>query len=101
MRSRANRAPIRRSRAGACATSTGFMRAVVYCRRTAKRGGDTMRKFMAGLILGVMLGGAAAAFAAEITFESGYLANWSVIQNGEEVCRDPFVSTSARQIECD
>jgi hypothetical protein len=64
-------------------------------------GGGDMRKFMAGLILGLMLGGAAAAFAAEITLQSGYLANWSVIQNGEEVCRDPFVSTSARQIECD
>jgi hypothetical protein len=59
-----------------------------------------MRKFMAGLILGLLIGASATAFAAGI-FGEGVLSGWSVTKDGEEVCSDPTVDTASKEIECD
>ncbi len=59
-----------------------------------------MRKFMAGVIVGLILGGSATAFAAGV-FGTGYLTGWSVMKDGEEVCTDPSVDTVSKEIECD
>ncbi len=59
-----------------------------------------MRKFLAGLVLGLILGSSIAAFAAGI-FGSGELTGWSVTKDGEEVCSDPGIDENAKEIECD
>jgi hypothetical protein len=59
-----------------------------------------MRKFAAGLFLGLLLGGSTAAWAAGV-FGSGTLSGWSVTKEGEEVCSDPDVDIASKQIECD
>jgi hypothetical protein len=59
-----------------------------------------MRKFVAGLLLGLCLGGSTAAWAAGV-FGSGPLSGWSVTKEGEEVCSDPGVNIASKEIECD
>lgn len=60
-----------------------------------------MRGFFLGLVLGFMLGGSVAAFAAVIAGENGYVLDWSVTKGGEEICSGPFIWTSTKEIECD
>jgi hypothetical protein len=55
---------------------------------------------MAGIILGLIIGGSATAFAAGV-FGEGVLSGWSVTKDGEEVCSDPTVDTASKEIECD
>jgi hypothetical protein len=62
--------------------------------------GLKMAKFIAGMLLGLFLGGSATALAAGV-FGDGYLSGWSVTKDGEEVCSDPSVSTGTKEIECD
>lgn len=59
-----------------------------------------MRIFAAGLLLGLVIGGSATAIAAGV-FGTGALNGWTVTKEGEEVCSDPDVDTSAKEIECD
>lgn len=59
-----------------------------------------MAKFIAGVMFGLILGTSAAGWAAGV-FGSGSLSGWSVTKDGEEVCSDPSVDTSSKEIECD
>ena len=59
-----------------------------------------MLRFISGVILGVFLGVAATALAASIS-GTGTLTGWSVVQDGEEVCSDPTVDASSKEIQCD
>ncbi|GIK84792.1 MAG: hypothetical protein BroJett026_02730 [Betaproteobacteria bacterium] len=60
-----------------------------------------MKRFVSGFMLGVMVGVAASAAAARLVGDNGYLIGWEVTVNGEQVCSDPYVWTSTREIECD
>ena len=60
-----------------------------------------MRKFMTGLILGLMLGTVVPAAAASIVGGTGYLIGWDVIKDGRTICYTPFIWTATREIECD
>jgi hypothetical protein len=64
------------------------------------RKGVEMAKFIAGLILGTFLSLAATSWAAGV-FGTGTLSGWSVVKDGDEVCSDPDVDTSSKEIECD
>lgn len=59
-----------------------------------------MRKFLLGLIAGILLGGSIATYAAGV-FGDGYLMGWTVTKDGEEVCSDPFTWPGIKEIECD
>jgi hypothetical protein len=59
-----------------------------------------MRKFAAGLLIGLVVGGSATAVAAGV-FGSGSLNGWTVVKDGDEVCSDPDVDVGAKEIECD
>lgn len=59
-----------------------------------------MKRFMTGIILGLLIGGTASAWAAGV-FGSGTLNGWSVTKDGEEICSDPSVDTVSKEIECD
>ena len=39
--------------------------------------------------------------AAQVVGTNGYLTGWSVTKDGDEVCSDPYIWTSTREIECD
>jgi len=60
-----------------------------------------MRRFIAGLIVGVTIGATAAAYAAVVVGNDGTLSGWSVTKDGEEVCTDPSVAVATKEIECD
>jgi hypothetical protein len=58
-----------------------------------------LRKLLLALVLGIVLGSSAVAFAAGV-FGSGTLNGWTVTKDGEEVCSDPDVDTNSKEIEC-
>lgn len=60
-----------------------------------------MRGFFLGLIVGLLLGGSVAAFAAVIAGDNGYAPDWSVTKAGEEICSGPFIWVTSKEIECD
>jgi hypothetical protein len=60
-----------------------------------------MKRFVAGLLLGLLLGFTGSAFAARMVGDNGYLIGWTVTVGGEEICADPYVWVSTREIECD
>jgi len=60
-----------------------------------------MRKFFAGLAVGLALGTASTAMAAMVAGDSGFLFGFTVTYNGEEICSDPWVWTGGiKEIEC-
>jgi hypothetical protein len=65
------------------------------------RNGENMRSFSAGLVLGLLLGGATAAFAGPRIVGQGYLMGWDVMMDGDQVCTDPYIWSATMEIECD
>jgi len=59
-----------------------------------------MRRFTLGLLAGILIGTAASSYAAGV-FGQGILSGWTVWKDGEEVCSDPDVDTTAKEIACD
>ena len=62
-----------------------------------------MRKFLAGLAAGLVIGSAGvAAAAADLVGRSGYLKGYSVFIKGEKACEDPYVwMGNTKQIDCE
>jgi hypothetical protein len=60
-----------------------------------------MTRFLAGVLVGVVLALALSAYAARIVGESGTLKGWSVTVQGEEACSDPEVDVEEKEISCD
>ena len=60
-----------------------------------------MRKFGLGLALGLAIGFAGTASAANLIGSSGYLMGWTVTVDGDEVCDSPYAWSSTKEIECD
>lgn len=60
-----------------------------------------MKKFIAGFLAGVVATLSITALAAKVVGDNGYLLGWSITKDGEEICSDPYVWTSTREIECD
>jgi hypothetical protein len=60
-----------------------------------------VRKFGLGFVLGLLAGCSAAAFAAGVYGEDGYLSGWSVIKDDVEVCSDPYVRMLTHELECE
>ena len=55
-----------------------------------------MKMFIAGLIVGFALsGGVACAY-----FSSGFMLGWSVTIKNREICSDPYMWPSLKEIEC-
>lgn len=59
-----------------------------------------MSRFVAGLVIGVVLGAGASAYAAGC-FGSGTAHGWTVTKDGDEVCSNPDIDAVAKAIECD
>jgi hypothetical protein len=59
-----------------------------------------MSRFLAGLIVGLVLGACVSAYAASC-FGRGTAHGWTVIKDGDEVCSDPEINDSLKEIECD
>ena len=60
-----------------------------------------LRKYLIGFICGMVVGVSGSVFAAKIVGGNGYLMGWDVTVGGEEVCSDPFIWASLREIDCD
>jgi hypothetical protein len=59
-----------------------------------------MVRFVAGLLVGIVLALALSAYTARIVGQSGTLDGWSVIVEGEEACSDPEVDIAGKEISC-
>lgn len=59
------------------------------------------RRFIAGFLCGALVTAGGAAIAAKIVGSNGYMSGWTVTSDGDEICSDPYVRTSTREIECD
>ena len=61
-----------------------------------------MKTKICWLIIGFIMGSSVSFLsAARLVGSSGYLSGWSVTVEGEEVCSDPYVWTSVKEIDCD
>ena len=60
-----------------------------------------MRKFGAGLAIGLLLGMAGTSVAAQMVGGTGYLMGWDVEKDGDTICSDPFIWPGTKEIECD
>ncbi len=60
-----------------------------------------MRRFLAGVVLGLVVGSAAASFAATVTGPNGFLNGWTVTRGTQVLCQSPFVHANKQQIDCD
>ncbi len=59
-----------------------------------------MSRFAVGLIVGLLLGACASAYAARCIGD-GTAFGWTVSKDGDEVCSDPTINAAAKEIECD
>jgi len=60
-----------------------------------------MRNFMFGLAIGLLMGAAGTAVAAQIVGQDGFLMGWEITKGGEVICDSPWVWTSLHEIDCD
>lgn len=60
-----------------------------------------MVRFIAGVLLGLVLGLAGSSLAAIVVGKDGPLDGWTVSKDGEEICSDPTVTIATKEIECD
>lgn len=60
-----------------------------------------MKKFLLGVVVGIVLSAGASVLAAGVFGEDGFLLGWDVQKDGETVCSDPYIWISAKEIECD
>ena len=60
-----------------------------------------MKRFISGVVVGVLIGSGAVALSAALVGEDGPLLGWTVLVEGEEACSDPIVRVSTREIECE
>ena len=60
-----------------------------------------LKRYAIGFLVGMLVGTAASALAVNFVGGNGYLINWSVMQEGVEICRNPYVQVTYREIECD
>jgi hypothetical protein len=60
-----------------------------------------MKNLVTGWLFGLATGVVMSAVAAQVVGSDGYLNGWTVTVNGDEVCSDPYVVKSWREIECD
>ena len=63
--------------------------------------GGNMKRFILGMVAGLLIGASGAAVAAEVVGWSGYLIGWDVMVGSKTICSDPFVWPGIRTIECD
>lgn len=56
---------------------------------------------MSGVLLGLAIGFALPAAAANMVGANGYLIGWDVVFDGETICGDPYVWIGTREIECE
>ena len=59
-----------------------------------------MKQFVAGIAIGLVIGASATAGAA-VCAGTGYAIGWEVTKDGNELCSDPYIWASTREIECD
>jgi hypothetical protein len=59
-----------------------------------------MKRFTAGLALGLFLGFAGVALAAQIYGEDGPAMGWTVTRGNATVCSDPWFWVSQKHIQC-
>ena len=59
-----------------------------------------MRRFALGLVGGLSLGSAAAAYSAAAIFGDGPLSGWIVTVEGEPLCHDPYAHQRLGMIDC-
>ena len=60
-----------------------------------------MARFLAGMVVGLVLGIAGSAYTARMVGQDGPLLGWTVTHDGEEVCSDPDIDMSAQEIQRD
>ena len=60
-----------------------------------------MKRFVFGLVIGLLLGIAATASAAQLLGGTGYLLGWDVVKDTDTICSDPYIWIGTKEIECD
>jgi hypothetical protein len=60
-----------------------------------------MKRFLIGLALGLLIGGAGGSYGATVTGPNGFLNGWTVMRGKEVLCQSPFVHAHLQQIDCD
>lgn len=56
---------------------------------------------LVGFTLGLMTAMALNAAAAQLVGRDGYLDGWTVTKDGDDICDDPYIWKSTKEIECD
>lgn len=60
-----------------------------------------MKNFIAGLIMGLIIGLTGISSAQKLIGGNGFLMGWDVTYNGETICSSPFIWEALKEIECD
>lgn len=60
-----------------------------------------LKRYAIGFFVGILVGAGASALAANFVGGNGYLINWTVMEEGVEICRNPYIRVTYREIECD
>lgn len=59
-----------------------------------------MSRFVLGMLVGLLVGIVFTAQAAIVGGDDGLLSGWRVLKGTNEICTDPVVWVSIREIEC-